>query len=73
MSGDLFSAERWEASSKAWQEKHEHALETIDVLTRALETVPIHRLGEMPEAFIERFKSWYRETRNPAINKAKES
>lgn len=39
-------------------------------LLNALETVPIHRLGETPEAFIERFKAWYRETRNPVITKA---
>ncbi len=38
-------------------------------LRNALEEVPIHRLDETPQAFIERFKEWYREVRNPSLKK----
>lgn len=40
-------------------------------LLLTLNRVPIHRVDETPESFIERFKEWYREERNPAIAKAK--
>ncbi len=45
-------------------------VEAAEDLLSALEEVPIHRLGETPMAFIERFKTWYRDVRNPALEKA---
>ncbi len=45
-------------------------MDKVESLLTALENVPIHRINESPEYFIERFKVWYRETRNPALTKA---
>lgn len=39
-------------------------------LHNALVTLPIIRLGETLEQFRERFSKWYREVRNPAVDKA---
>jgi hypothetical protein len=40
-------------------------------LREALDSAPIHLLGEAPEAFIERYKAWFREARHPALGQAR--
>jgi hypothetical protein len=50
--------------------EYAHLFAAAPDAVKALKNAPVHRLGETPEDFIERYKVWYREDRRLAVLKS---